>query len=123
LPDAHGDDTHLLTVHELAIAEGVVEAVGERFGGARVLRVVLRVGRLACIEPDAIRFCFDACARGTAVEGAALEIVDVPARARCRECGAADVEVDARIPLCPCGSAELEVLSGQELTLAAVEVA
>lgn len=109
-------------MHELAIAEGVVEAVGERVGGARVLRVVLRVGRLTCVEPDAIRLCFEACALGTSVEGAALDIVDVPARARCHGCGAADVEVDPRIPLCACGSADLEVLGGEELLVSAVEV-
>ncbi len=110
-------------MHELAIAEGVIDAVGQRVGRARVLRVVVRIGRLACVEPDALRFCFEECARGTGAEGAALEIVDVPARARCRTCGAEDVDVDPRIPLCPCGSADLEVRSGGELLLSAVEVA
>ncbi len=109
-------------MHELAIAQGVVEAVEERTGGARVLRVVLRIGRLACVEPDAIRTCFDACARGTPVEGAALDIEDVPARAACRTCGG-EVEVDPRIPLCACGSADLDLRSGGELTVVAVEVA
>jgi hydrogenase nickel incorporation protein HypA/HybF len=110
-------------VHELAIAEGVVEVVAERIGAARAVRVILRVGRLTCVEPEAVRFCFEACARGTPVEGAALEIVDVPARARCRACGAPELEVDARIPLCACGSADLELVSGEELSVAAVEVA
>ncbi len=106
---------------ELAIAEGVVEAVAARADGARVVRVLLRVGRMTCVEPDAVRFCFDACARGTPVEGAALEIEEVPARARCRACGAT-AEVDPRIPLCACGSADLDVLSGGELVLSALEV-
>ncbi len=110
-------------MHELAIAEGVIDVVGQRVGRARVLRVVLRIGRLACVEPDALRFCFEACARGTGVEGAALESVDVAARARCRSCGADEPDVDPRIPLCTCGSADLEVRSGEELLLSAVEVA
>ncbi|BDG01378.1 hydrogenase maturation nickel metallochaperone HypA/HybF [Anaeromyxobacter oryzae] len=110
-------------MHELAIAESVVDAVGERVGGARVTRVLVEVGRLTCVEPDALRFCFEACARGTALEGAALEIVEVSARATCRTCGARDAEVDARVPLCACGSADLELVAGDRLLVQAVEVA
>jgi hydrogenase nickel incorporation protein HypA/HybF len=109
-------------MHELAIAESIVEAVGEHVGDARVTRVVLEVGALACVEPDAIRFCFSACAQGTAADGAALEIVEVPARARCRTCGAAEVPVDPRIPLCECGSADLDLVDGGQLRVRAVEV-
>jgi hydrogenase nickel incorporation protein HypA/HybF len=110
-------------VHELAIAEGVVRSVTERMPGARIVRVVLRIGTLACVEPAAMTFCFDAAAQGTPLEGAALEIVEVPARARCRSCGAGDVAVEPRIPLCPCGSADLELLEGDRLLVSAVEVA
>jgi hydrogenase nickel incorporation protein HypA/HybF len=109
-------------MHELAVAEGVLEAVERAARGARVARVVLRIGRLTCVEPEAIRLCFDVCARGTQAEGAALEIVDVPARAACRTCRA-EFEVDPRIPLCMCGSADLDLRSGEELVLAALEVA
>ena len=66
-------------MHELAIAEAVVSSVTERMPGARVVRVVLRIGTLACVEPAAMTFCFDAAAQGTALEGAALEIVEVAA--------------------------------------------
>jgi hydrogenase nickel incorporation protein HypA/HybF len=109
-------------MHELALAEDLVAAVGDRAGGARVVRVVLELGELTCAEPDAIRFCFDACARGTSLEGAALEVVEIPARASCRACGAQAVRVDARIPLCPCGSADLDVVDGRQLRIRAVEV-
>ncbi len=109
-------------MHELALAEGVVDAVSDHVGGARVVRVVLEIGELTCVEPEAMRFCFEACARGTVLEGAALEIVEVAARASCRACGAPDVHPDARIPLCPCGSADLDLLDGRQLRVRAVEV-
>jgi len=110
-------------MHELAVADSLVEEILDRFGEARIARVVLEVGRLACIEPDAIRFCFEECARGTGLQGAALEIVDVPGRANCRGCGAAGVLLEGPIPLCACGSADLEVLAGSRLLLTGVEVA
>ena len=73
-------------MHELSIANGIVEICAERAGDARVIRVRLEIGQLSAVMPDAVRFCFDVCARNTVVEGAALEIVETPGRALCREC-------------------------------------
>jgi hydrogenase nickel incorporation protein HypA/HybF len=110
-------------VHELGVAEDIVETVAARLPGARIARVVVRVGRLVCVELEAIRLCFAACAAGTSLEGAQLDLEEVPGRARCRACGAEDVELDPRIPLCRCGSADLELVAGAELEVAAVEIA
>jgi hydrogenase nickel incorporation protein HypA/HybF len=109
-------------MHEVALMDGVISAITERVGADdRVTLVRLEVGRLAGVEPDALRFCFDVCASGTPLEGAALEILDVPGRARCRDCGA-PIDAASPFPLCPCGSADLELLSGQELRIKEVEV-
>jgi hydrogenase nickel incorporation protein HypA/HybF len=116
------DGTVGCAVHELGIAEGIVEAIRERTGDARVARVFLEIGRLSCVEPEAIRFCFEVVAKGTGVEGAVLEIDEPPGRARCHGCGAEEVALDGPLPLCGCGSADLEVLSGDRMSLVAVEV-
>ena len=108
-------------MHELAITESIVSAVIEHIGAAKVIRVRLTVGRLSGVAPDAVRFCFDVCTEGTALQGAMLDIVETSGRARCRDCRA-EVELPGTIPLCPCGSADLEVLGGQELTINDVEV-
>lgn len=107
-------------MHELALADEVVRAITERTS-ARVLRVRLEVGRLTAVAPEALRFCFEVCARGTTVEGAALEVREVPARGRCRGCGS-DGELPDAIPLCACGSADLDLYRGQELRIDEVEV-
>ncbi len=109
-------------MHELAITESVVAGVCEAVGGARVVRVVLHIGRLSAVVPDSIRFCFDIASRGTPLENAALEIVETPGRAKCRRCGA-EVPLQNLLGSCDCGSVDLEILSGQELLLKAVEVA
>lgn len=57
-------------VHELGITRGIVELVAERAAGARVNVVRLEIGKLSAVMPDAIRFCFDLCAQGTALDGA-----------------------------------------------------
>jgi hydrogenase nickel incorporation protein HypA/HybF len=62
-------------MHELALTQAIVEICAERAGGSRVLRVRVEVGSLACVMPEALRFCFEVVASGTILEGAALEIL------------------------------------------------
>jgi hydrogenase nickel incorporation protein HypA/HybF len=108
-------------VHELALTDGIVQMLRERLGDRRVCRVRLEVGRLTAVLPDAMRFCFDVCSRGTPLAGAELLIDEVPARIRCAQCGE-ESEPDGTIALCRCGSAAVEILAGRELRIKEVEV-
>ena len=108
-------------MHELGITRSVVAICAERANGARVQSVTLVIGRLSGVMSDAVRFCFDICAQGTPVEGARLEIVETPGRARCRACGG-EVELQALVGRCACGSADLQMLSGDELKVREMEV-
>ena len=96
-------------------------AVTERTGAAPVTCVRLRVGRLAGVVPDAMRFCFELVTAGTPLEGAVLEFEHPEGRGRCRSCGEDFVLADL-ILLCSCGSADVEVLAGRELAVASVVV-
>jgi hydrogenase nickel incorporation protein HypA/HybF len=109
-------------MHELAITQGVVDTVTERTGDAPVASVRVRVGRLAGVVPDAMRFCFELVTAGTPLEGAALEIEQPEGRGRCRTCGE-DFVLPDLVLLCACGSADVEVLAGRELTVASVVLA
>jgi hydrogenase nickel incorporation protein HypA/HybF len=111
----------ILAMHELAITESVIEAITHRIGDARVSRVLLEIGKLSGVVPDAVRFCFDIAADGTPLVGAVLDIIETPGRARCRECGAR-IEIDGPIALCHCGSANLEFIDGTELRIKEVEI-
>lgn len=109
-------------VHEVALTESILDAIRQRLGEARIVRVRLEIGRLSAVLPDAMRFAFAACTAGTPLDGARLEIDEVVARGQCRACGR-DLELDAAVALCPCGSADLVIVSGQELQIKEVEVA
>ncbi len=113
-------------MHELGLTQQLVEtlsrAVVEQEGaGARVVRVVVEVGKLAAVLPDALRFCFDLCAAGTPLQGAILQIDEIPGRARCKAC---DLELllDKPFGRCACGGSDLDWLSGDELRVTAMEV-
>ena len=109
-------------MHELAIAEEVIALVAARTEGARVTRVVLEIGRLCAVLPDAMRFCFDLATEGTVAEGAKLEIVEIPGRGLCRGCGS-EIALDRPFARCRCGSSDLEWLSGEELRIKEVTLA
>jgi hydrogenase nickel incorporation protein HypA/HybF len=109
-------------MHELGITQSVVEAVTDRTGSSPVARVRVRVGRLAGVVPDAMRFCFELVTAGTPLEGAALEIDQPEGRGHCRTCGQ-DVALVEPILLCDCGSADVEVVAGRELAVASVVMA
>ena len=109
-------------MHELGIALQVVDVLAERAQGARVTRVVLEVGALSAVLPDALRFCFGLATEGTVAEGAQLEIVEKPGRARCCACGG-ELELSRPFGRCACGSSELEWVAGEELRIFEMEVA
>ncbi len=108
-------------MHELSIARSIVGIVGAEARGRRVLRVTLEIGRLSAVMPDAIRFCFDVVAKGSALEGAALDIVEIPGRARCLDCGAG-VELPDLVARCGCGSRRLQRLAGEELNIKSMQL-
>ena len=62
-------------MHELGITRNLVAIVSEAAQGRRVRKVWLEIGARSALMPDAVRFCFDVVSQGTALEGAALEIV------------------------------------------------
>ena len=63
-----------LLMHELALTHEIVDIVCKAANDRRVHKVTLEIGRLSCVMPEAIEFCFDVVARGTLAEGARLEI-------------------------------------------------
>ena len=109
-------------MHELSITRNVVAIVAERAAGQRVMRVKLAIGQLSAVMPDAIRFCFELCAKDTAVAGAKLEIDEIAGRGHCAACNS-EVVVTALVGRCPdCGAAGLELLAGQELLIKEMEL-
>jgi hydrogenase nickel incorporation protein HypA/HybF len=109
-------------MHEMSITQGVVDICESHAKGGRVTSVTLEIGELSGVVPDAIEFCFDACTRGTPLEGARLLIERIPARGRCHECGD-EFALAAYFDPCPaCGAYGVYLLSGEELRVKELEV-
>jgi len=108
-------------MHELALTCSIVEMAEEAAEGRKVARLTLVIGRLSGVMTGAVRFCFDEVARGTAVEGATLDIIEPEGRACCNRCGAEFATPDL-LSFCRCGSFELTRLAGEEVTIKSIEV-
>jgi len=114
-------------VHELSIALSLVDCacaelprLGKR---ARIAAVHVRLGPLAGIVKEALRFSFEVAAAGSAIEGARIEIEDVDLRVSCPACGRERRLENPQALRCPaCGTLTPEVITGRELELAALEV-
>jgi hydrogenase nickel incorporation protein HypA/HybF len=108
-------------MHELAIAENVLDTITARTADRKVHAVRLEIGRLSGVCADSLRFCFELAAAGAGADGAVLDIVEPPGRARCVTCSH-EFTVDDLILLCACGSSDVRVLAGDELRILSVEV-
>ncbi len=123
-------------MHELGITQNIVAIVTEHAKGAKVQRVLLEIGKLSAIMPDAIRFCFDIlsaimpdairfcfdiCTQSTVLEGAMLEILEIPGLGICRQCGA-EIYLDKPYGICKCGSVQLDLIAGEELKIKEIEI-
>lgn len=107
-------------MHELAITQSLVEIALQYARGAKIRRVTLEIGQLTAVSAEAIAFCFEACSRGTVLEGATLEIVEKPGLGICRHCGAR-VALELPFGICECGSMDLDPIQGRELQLKELE--
>ena len=55
-------------MHELSIAESILDAVRKEIAlhpGTVPTRVGIKIGSMAAIDPEALKFCFDAIVNGT----------------------------------------------------------
>jgi hydrogenase nickel incorporation protein HypA/HybF len=109
-------------MHEMSITQSVVELCEEHAQGRRVQSVQLLIGALSGVVPESVEFCFEACTKGTLLDGARLEIELVPGAGRCPVCGAAG-PIETLFDPCPsCGGFGLELVSGQELRVKELEL-
>lgn len=109
-------------MHELSIAQAIVDVASRHAGESRVARVYVRVGRLRQVVPSALEFSFELCAHGTPVEGAELELEVVPVGVMCRGC-AGHSELDGFPLACgACGGLDVEVTQGEELQVESLEL-
>lgn len=113
-------------MHELSIAYNIVE-LSEKAAidaGATQVKVVhLRLGELAGIVKSALLFGWEVATKDTWLEGATLEIEELPVIVFCPTCQQAVTLPSTQLFCCPiCDTPTAQVLQGREVEVKSLEI-
>jgi hydrogenase nickel incorporation protein HypA/HybF len=109
-----------IAMHELSLLENVREilenhALQQNF--SRVTKVTLEIGKLSCVEPDALRFGFDVVMKDSLAENAELIITELNGLGLCRQCQQ-QIEMETlHDPCIYCGSPFVTLIQGTEMKI------
>jgi hydrogenase nickel incorporation protein HypA/HybF len=112
-------------MHELSLMEALRDqalAAARAEGVRRIALIRLRVGELAGVEVEALRFAFPLVMEGTLAAGAELAIELEPAICHCAVCDAPFPAPDGCCDCPYCGTISRRLLRGRDLRLLSLEV-
>lgn len=107
----------------MSICQSIVRIADDHAAGRPVRSVRVRVGHLRQVVPSTLLWCWEVAVRHTSLDGARLELVEVPARIRCKTCGSISV---LSTPVFRCGACQdqsVEVVGGEDLVVESLDLA
>ena len=112
------------SMHEFSLIRSLLDVafrVAQENGGLPIERVVLEIGALQQVAPEALEMAFDAAVQDTPAEGAVLEWEEVPVSIQCYACQGEYAPADEVFWTCPyCGASGGRPVQGDELVLRSV---
>lgn len=78
-------------MHEMSVAQSLIDIIENEMDKNAVTTlqaVKIKAGRINAIVPEALDMAFQSLTKGTAMEGARLELETVPLELECGACGA-----------------------------------
>lgn len=113
-------------MHELSIAVSIVEAVEEelaRRAEPHARAVIVRVGALTGVVPDALEFAWGPATEATRLAGSALRIEVEDVTVFCPACAAERTLPSIQLMQCPvCGAPVRQIVRGNALQIIGVEL-
>jgi hydrogenase nickel incorporation protein HypA/HybF len=111
-------------MHELSICQAIVAEVERiaRQHDAAVASITLKIGPLSGVEAKQLEQVYPLAVAGTVLNRARLIIDAVPVHVRCRTCLEESAAAPNRMVCAHCGDWHTEIVSGDELLLASVEL-
>lgn len=112
-------------MHEFAVCQGMlqqIESIAAEQQAAAVDMVTVRIGPLSGIEAHLLTQAFPLAAAGTIAEKAELIVEALPIKVKCQSCGAETEAKPNRLVCGQCGDYHTQLLSGDEMLLASLEL-
>ena len=110
-------------MHELGLCNEMVhtlEDLMKKENLKSIKEITVEIGEITGVLPRYMKECWGPASEGTLLEGAALKIDFIPAKARCKNCG--EEYLTSNNPKCPnCGSEDKELENGFEFEIAEIK--
>ncbi len=116
-----------IPMHEMSIVQSILGILREemvKHDGQKLKKVVIKNGALAGVVTESLKFAWDALTPTEGFEGAELEILEIPIRVACGDCGEEFSPEHTRCMPCPkCGQLlGHNVLQGKEMLIDSIEI-
>ena len=110
-------------MHELSICQSILNTIEDEFdnkGMENIREIHLKIGMLACIEPEILKNVFQFIKADTPFQNSELFIEVIDVSADCKNCGNT-FKVEKYIFVCPsCGEPASNITEGRELLISKI---
>jgi len=115
------------SMHEMSIVQSILGILQEemvKHDGKKLKKVVIKNGALAGVVTEALKFAWDAMTPAEGFDGAQLEIIEVPIKVACGDCGEEFMPEHTRCMPCPKCDQLLghTVIQGKEMLIDSIEI-
>jgi hydrogenase nickel incorporation protein HypA/HybF len=107
-------------LHEISLLENVREILQDHARNqnfSHIKKITLEIGKLSCVEPDALRFGFDVVMKDTLAEKAELIMTEIDGIGLCDKCGKQVTMETLYDPCSACGNPFVTVTQGYEMKI------
>jgi hydrogenase nickel incorporation protein HypA/HybF len=80
-------------MHELSVIKALIDSLqpyrkqpSQEQSSRRISNIVIEIGKLTCVDPERLQFCFDMVKADAQLSEVELEIHRVDGEARCNQC-------------------------------------
>lgn len=111
-------------MHELSIAQEIINIVKSSLpeNYTKVKSIKLKVGKLSGVLIDSLQFCFESIITQTELDGATLDIEEVPIKIKCLECENEEIINEPIFQCSKCQSYNVRLITGKELSITEIEI-
>ncbi len=111
-------------MHEMKFAKDIVDILEKEIKSpevGRIKTIFLEIGELRYIVPDILIAGFNAVPKNKKLKDAQLDIVVIPLRVKCKDCGMLSIADKTNLKCPVCDSDKTELISGNEITIKGIE--
>ncbi|MCB9756888.1 MAG: hydrogenase maturation nickel metallochaperone HypA [Candidatus Omnitrophica bacterium] len=113
-------------MHEGQFSEKIVDAIIselKKFPGKKPKSVLVKVGEVFHLVPDAVKMHFSVLTKGTTLEGVHLDLKEESMEVYCPHCQQATFVEDHHLVACPlCYAVDVKPIRGNQITVESIEL-